>query len=152
MNTRIREEIISQDAESYTVKQIVEEEQLWVCPNCPGSPGMVAIDDFKAGALSALYHRAKSQGLGMFALSPRYLDAPSLLKETQRFDYLHGRVLKVDLSGDEFDPRLYDRDNGVGAAEHAVTSARMGREYEHVSRHWIAQGAEVVMQCPRCGR
>ena len=36
------------------------------------------------------------------------------------FDYLKGRVMKVDLSGDELCVRLYDRDNGQGAAERAL--------------------------------
>lgn len=40
------------------------------------------------------------------------------------FDYLRGRVMKVDLSGDEFSPRLYDRDNGAGAAERAISGLR----------------------------
>lgn len=36
------------------------------------------------------------------------------------FDYFVGRVLKVDLSGDEFDPWGYDRDNGAGAAQAVI--------------------------------
>lgn len=36
------------------------------------------------------------------------------------FDYLKGRVMKVDLCGNEFDPWLYDRDNGRGAAARAI--------------------------------
>jgi hypothetical protein len=40
------------------------------------------------------------------------------------FDYLRGRVMKVDLSKDAFDPWLYDRDNGAGAAERAVSRLR----------------------------
>ena len=36
------------------------------------------------------------------------------------FDYLYGRVMKIDLAGDELDPWLYDRDNGEGAAERAL--------------------------------
>ena len=36
------------------------------------------------------------------------------------FDYLYGRVLKVDLSGDEFDERLYERDNGRDSAARAI--------------------------------
>ena len=47
-----------------------------------------------------------------------------LLEKCRYFDYLHGRVLKVDLSGDEFDERLYDRDCGKGAAQRAVDSIR----------------------------
>ncbi len=37
-------------------------------------------------------------------------------------NYIRGRVLKVDLSGDEFDPALYDRDNRWGAALRAIRS------------------------------
>ena len=38
------------------------------------------------------------------------------------FDYLHGRVIKVDIGRDFLDFRLYDRDNGAGAGERAVLS------------------------------
>ena len=51
-----------------------------------------------------------------------------LLEKYTQFDYLHGRVLKVDLSGDEFDERLYDRDCGEGAAQRAVDSVRAEKE------------------------
>jgi len=40
------------------------------------------------------------------------------------FDYLQGRPMKVDLSGSEFDPRLYDRDNGEGAALRAINQIK----------------------------
>lgn len=40
------------------------------------------------------------------------------------FDYLNGKVLKVDISQDEFDPRLYDRDNGENAAQRAIDGLR----------------------------
>jgi len=40
------------------------------------------------------------------------------------FDYLRGRVMKVDIGGDEFDPRLFDRDNFTGAAECAIAGLR----------------------------
>lgn len=36
------------------------------------------------------------------------------------FDYLNGRPMKADISGDVFDPRLYDRDRGAGAAARAL--------------------------------
>ena len=32
--------------------------------------------------------------------------------------------MKVDINGDEFDPRLFDRDNGEGAAEKAIENLR----------------------------
>jgi len=39
-------------------------------------------------------------------------------------DYLWGRPLKVDLSGDAFDGRLFDRDAGAGEARAAVERLR----------------------------
>jgi hypothetical protein len=38
------------------------------------------------------------------------------------FDYLHGRVMKIGLNTDDLEERLYDRDNGQGAAERALAS------------------------------
>lgn len=46
--------------------------------------------------------------------------AAQLLSETTYFDYLNGRVLKINLSGDELDTYLYNRDNGPDAAENAL--------------------------------
>lgn len=40
------------------------------------------------------------------------------------FDYLYGRVMKVNITHDEFDPWLYDRDNGNGAAQRAIDNLR----------------------------
>lgn len=37
------------------------------------------------------------------------------------FDYVMGKPIKVDISGDEFDPWLYDRDNGQGMAQRAIS-------------------------------
>lgn len=39
-------------------------------------------------------------------------------------DYAFGRCLKVDLRGDTFDPRLYDRDHGTGCAARIVARLR----------------------------
>ena len=77
----------------------------------------------KAKVLAALYNSAKPQGLGFLQYDPTDMteqEAEELLQEPGYFDYLKGRVIKVDLSGDEFDPYLYDRDNGPGAAERAL--------------------------------
>lgn len=82
----------------------------------------------KAEVLHALYHRSHVQGLGILQAIPEYTvdDARKDLDEQPGyyFDYLHGRVLKVDLFGDSFDSRLYDRDCGEGAAEAAINELR----------------------------
>lgn len=45
------------------------------------------------------------------------------------FDYLYGRVMKVDLSSDDgFEERLYDRDNGKGAAQKVIDALRTNGE------------------------
>lgn len=53
-------------------------------------------------------------------------EAEGLLKEYTRFDYLKGRVMKINLEGDELDIRNYDRDNGAGAAEKAIKAMLEG--------------------------
>ncbi len=79
----------------------------------------------KAEILAALYNKSKVQGMGFMQVRPGLMtkeEAENLLKETTDFDYLHGKVMKVNLSGDEFNPWLYDRDNGEGAALKAIES------------------------------
>jgi len=78
----------------------------------------------KAEVLAALYNRAQTQGMGIFQYQKGDMSkeqAEGILKEGHTyFDYLAGRVMKVDLSGDEMDTRLYNRDNGKDAAEKAL--------------------------------
>ena len=86
----------------------------------------------KARVLKALYDHSHVQGLGfMHAAEEGTVTVEScakLLEKYTQYDYLHGWVLKVDLSGDEFDERLYDRDCGEGAAQRAVDSVRAKQE------------------------
>lgn len=102
----------------------------------------------KAEVLLALYNASHAQGMS-FLQKP---DAPVTINECRAavyggndesvkaqlagsnvtvigheplyFDYWRGHVLKVNLSGDEFDPRLFDRDNYEGAAEAAIAKLR----------------------------
>ena len=82
----------------------------------------------KAEVLCALYNNAQCQGLGFLHYIPKDMtieQAEELLKTTTEFDYLYGRVMKVDLSGDKgFEEWLYDRDNGKGAAQSALDDYR----------------------------
>ena len=86
----------------------------------------------KARVLKALYEHSHVQGSGFLQAVPDGVVTveycAGLLAKHSYFDYLHGRVLKVDLSGDEFDERLYDRDCGEGAAQRAVDSVRAEKE------------------------
>ena len=82
----------------------------------------------KARVLKALYDHSHVQEIGFLQAVPDGVVTveycAGLLAKHSYFDYLHGRVLKVDLSGDEFDERLYDRDCGEGAAQRAVDSIK----------------------------
>src|SRR5579863_6465988 len=69
----------------------------------------------KKVVLNALYQRAQTQGLGVLHYKPNHSlsddEAVEILKNDRGYvDYLHGRVMKVDLSGDFLDTRLYNRD------------------------------------------
>lgn len=83
----------------------------------------------KSQVLLALYDHSMSQGFGFFGVpgepvTEEMLD--ELIKEKLKtgpelyFDYVLGRVIKCDITGDEFEPWLYDRDLGKGAAEEAI--------------------------------
>lgn len=83
----------------------------------------------KAKVLAALYNHSRPQGMGMLHFTPEDMTQEQAQKEldltkehNNRFDYLYGRVMKVRLDGDEFDPRLYDRDLGKGAATLAIST------------------------------
>lgn len=82
----------------------------------------------KAEVLKVLYDHSHEQGLGFLQAVPKgtvtVAHCEELLKQTIYFDYLYGRILKVNLSDDEFDERLYDRDCGDGAAQRAIESLR----------------------------
>lgn len=81
----------------------------------------------KAELLIELYNNAPVQGFG------RSCDRSNLSIEDARelidnqkgdFDYLNGRVLKVNLSEDYLDTWLYNRDNCPGRAEKIVEELR----------------------------
>lgn len=78
----------------------------------------------KAEVLKALYDSSHVQGMGFLQAVPEgtvTVDlCRKLLKQSTYFDYLYGRVLKVCLSGDAFDERLYERDNGPDSAAKAL--------------------------------
>lgn len=81
----------------------------------------------KAKVLAALFNGARAQGMGFMQYDNKSMtreQAAKILERTAYFDYLQGRVMKVDLRGDEFDPYLYDRDNGEGAAARIIDELR----------------------------
>lgn len=102
----------------------------------------------KALVLAALYNRSAPQGMGVLQARPGGFtvdDARAAIAEgddSKRifgelagrrnkelyFDYLRGRPLKVDLTGDSFDPWGYDRDNGgEGSAQRIIDDLRASK-------------------------
>lgn len=82
----------------------------------------------KKKVLQVLYKRAKAQGFGELVYTSGPLTEEEItglfaMPGRLSFDYVKGRVMKVDLTGDTFDSRLYDRDNGQDAAELALIDA-----------------------------
>lgn len=85
----------------------------------------------KAAVLAALYNN--SHRLRRIHEDPRNVMtvklAEDLIEDLKvdgrlNFDYLRGRPIKVDITKDSFDPYLYDRDNGEGAAAKAIEPLR----------------------------
>ncbi len=78
----------------------------------------------KAEVLAALYNNAKPLGMGFLHFTPEPMareEAQAMLDAGQTyFDYVKGRVMKVDLSKDELWTGTYNRDNGTDAAELAL--------------------------------
>lgn len=82
----------------------------------------------KAAVFAALYNGARGQGLGLLHYNPEPMSTEQARARFGDsfgyFDYVDGRVMKVNLSGSEFDPWLYDRDNGDGAAARIINALR----------------------------
>lgn len=79
----------------------------------------------KAQVLAALYNNSIVLGMGALHATGKPMsieEAQEIIDEGEfRFDYLHGKVMKVDISGDEFSSWGYDRDNGENAAQNVIT-------------------------------
>lgn len=85
----------------------------------------------KADLLAALVNGASPLGVGvLIALTePGGMTregAAKLCEKHLRFDYVRGRPIKTDISGDTMDVRLYDRDAGEGEAARIVEELRKG--------------------------
>lgn len=104
---------------------------------------LIDVSDIPAALLLAqLYNNSKPQGMGFLHYDPQAMsqewaqaeidEVNSFYKkhnpDSQRkpyFDYLHGRVMKVEINGKTLDPWLYDRDNGTGEAMRCVEACRV---------------------------
>lgn len=90
----------------------------------------------KAKILAALWNASKQQGMGFIhnrGARGQHMTTEEAQAEIDSrvqlgsmriyFDYLHGRVMKVDLTSDVLDTGGYDMDNGAHAAAHALIDA-----------------------------
>ena len=80
----------------------------------------------KPKALAALYNHSRPLGLGWLHNTPDAMtesEAAELLNQEHYFDYLEGRIMKLDFDSGEMFVGLYDRDNGQGAAEAVLKQA-----------------------------
>lgn len=86
----------------------------------------------KAEVLAALFNASHQQGMGVWddrGHSDMTVEkAREALQVTDYFDYLYGRVMKIGLNSDDVETRLYNRDNGQGAAERAIAHLVAARD------------------------
>jgi len=81
----------------------------------------------KAELLAKLYNNSKPLGMEIvhYALENMTIsEAEELLESQTYFDYLRGRVMKIELKNDELSTFLYNRDNGYDACERIVESLK----------------------------
>ena len=87
----------------------------------------------KAAVLAVLYNRARPQGMGFLQYKPTPMtevEAQAIIDQITAanvpfsFDYLSGRVMKVNITNDEVDTWGYNRDNGANAAEEVIAQLR----------------------------
>lgn len=91
----------------------------------------------KAQVLVALWNDSRMQGMSFLGYTGKLTSrrAGELIKQARHtgrngeeeiyFDYLNGKVMKIDIAPDVIDTRLYDRDNGEGAGEAAIEKLRL---------------------------
>ncbi|MFA6527532.1 MAG: hypothetical protein WCT20_03865 [Candidatus Babeliales bacterium] len=74
----------------------------------------------------ALFRNARPLGMGFLAFKPNeeLSDKEAHIIATSYADYVHGRLMKIDISGDTVNTRLYNRDNGQNAAEKVIETLR----------------------------
>ena len=84
----------------------------------------------KAEILAGLYNSSKPLGMGVLYYNPMDMSIQEAQKiidqDITDFDYLQGRVMKVNLSTDVLDSWGYDRDIGNGACEAVINHIKEG--------------------------
>lgn len=117
--------------------------------------GYVDITGLPKGAvLAALYNASRAQGMGFLHYDPKPMTpemGDEFLKRDTYFDYMQGRVMKVDLKSDtSFDPWLYDRDNGDGKAQMVIDALRSnlqvsGGVIDEIHKTGVNEAADIAL-------
>jgi|GEM_PF-2228415 len=84
---------------------------------------IIVEEKLKPKILAALYNNSKPLGMGIMHFDPTLMvekEAERILKSQTYFDYLKGRVMKLDFATNQIDTCLYDRDNGDGSCERII--------------------------------
>ena len=89
----------------------------------------------KAKLLQGLFNSAKPVGLGFYDPASNkemsYEEAKNIIDKAKGrlyFDYLNGRKMKINISGDEINSSEYDESSGSGTALMVVTALRKNME------------------------
>lgn len=94
--------------------------------------------------LKALWENSHEQGLSFLGASTQHITDETFINiindrvgkeyhDAMYFDYVMGRVIKCDLIDDVFDPHLYGRECGAGAAEAAIQSLMKSEMYSMIA-------------------
>lgn len=107
-----------------------------------------------ARVIAGLYNHARAQGMGWIHFTAGKLSpekAAGFAAEAIReghiyFDYLGGRVMKISVEADGSvgSTRLYDRDNGFGAADAAIADGLTDPYYDVLGSLTAASDAGTV--------
>lgn len=95
--------------------------------------------------LAGLYNAARPQGMGFLHYEPIPMTEEkarqTLTKYGRYFDYLHGRVMKIEITNDGVGHTgLYNRDNGDGTAELVLESLEATGDPNNIIIQKLHQG------------
>ena len=111
----------------------------------------------KEEVLRAFYNASRPQGLGML----HFVEGDMSIEEAKEtleklsphlyFDYLKGRVMKLDLTKDEIETRNYDRDIGEGRGAEVIAKLREELERPKLTEEDIGSGMLNILRLRRLG-
>lgn len=103
----------------------------------------------KHDVLAALYNAAKPLGMGFaqYDPTPWSRETAEAAFGDGYFDYVKGRVMKIDLETDNVDTRGYNRDNGNGMAEYVIDRFRTTGQVDdrEITDHHSAATLDAAM-------